>query len=67
MARLRPFLIVLLLLTGSSAPADDKPVTLDEHVKEYERFELPFPPAGTKFIIVESGYEIFCESCRGDV
>jgi hypothetical protein len=32
----------------------DSPVTLDELVKEYERFELPFPPAGSKFIIYES-------------
>ena len=57
MAHLRPLLIVLFLLTCSSAPADDKPVTLDELVKEYERFELPFPPAGTKCVLIEYGYD----------
>jgi hypothetical protein len=57
MARLRPLLIVLFLLTASSAPADEKHVTLDELVKEYERFELPFPPASSKFVIYEWGYD----------
>jgi hypothetical protein len=57
MVHLRPLLIVMLLLTGSLAPADEKPVTLDELVKEYERFELPFPPVGSKFVIYEWGYD----------
>lgn len=57
MTRLRPILIVLFLMSGSSASADDKPVTLDELVKEYERFELPFPPVGSKFVIYEWGYD----------
>lgn len=56
MTRLHPLLIVLPLLTGTSVSADDKPVTLDELVKEYERFELPMPPAGSKLVNYESGY-----------
>ncbi|MFO0938820.1 MAG: hypothetical protein U0798_20135 [Gemmataceae bacterium] len=58
MTRLLSFVLtVLFFAILPMAQSADPPTTLDELVKEYERFDLPFPPPGTKFVIIEAGYD----------